>query len=186
MDEVDFSMFIDNGSLSEFSDIMYDSENKKNSQKIITIVDKCTRSPKEVTIAEKVTRSRQPSSTSRKKAVATSVTEKAKVTKTSDLEALLSQFNLPNHWIRVIPSFKIRENEPNIRASSSKASFGRLVSLSTQLLETSLKIICPGPGYDEFKSYVLSKLVQKNYKMMRHKLKIPTKIPKCINTYVLN
>ena len=60
-------MFIDNRNLSEFSDIMYDSENEKNSQKITTIVDKCTRSPKEVMIAEKVTRSRQPSSTSRKK-----------------------------------------------------------------------------------------------------------------------
>ena len=95
--------------------------------------------------------------------MATSVTEKAKVTKATDLEALLSQFNLPYHWIRVIPSFKIRENEPNICTSSSTSLFGRLVSISTRLVETLLKTICPGHGYNEFKLYILSKLVQNNY-----------------------
>ncbi len=149
-DDMDFGMFIEDGSFSGISDVMEDNENKK-------------KTPTKLTIAGKIIRSRKPSSTYTKEAVATSVTEKEKVTKTSDLDALLSQFNLPNHWTRVIPSFKIRENAPDIRTSSSKASFGRLVSLSTRLVETLLKTICPGPGYNGFKLYVLSKLVQKSH-----------------------
>ena len=160
-DDLEFRMFIEDDSMSGISDAIEEYENKKSLKKL--------------TIAERIRRSRLPSSTyTRNKddnngvAIVSTTTkpssEKDKVTKTSELEDLLSQFNLPHHWIRVIPSFKIRESESDIRASSSKASFGRLVSLCTRLIETSLKTICPGPGYEEFKSYLLSKIIQKNHK----------------------
>ena len=150
-------MFIEDESMSGISDAMKEYENEKSIKKL--------------TIVEKIIRSKLPSSTYTDQERNTdgdiinttkSAPEKDKVTKTSELVTLLSQFNLPNHWIRVIPSFKVRENEADIRASSSKASFGRLVSLSTRLIETSLKTICPGRGCEEFKSYVFSKLVEKN------------------------
>ena len=167
-DNEDFSMFIEDDSMSGISDAMKEYENEKSIKKL--------------TIAEKIIRSQLPSSTYTDQERNTdgdivnttkSAPEKDKVTKISELEALLSQFNLPNHWIRVIPSFKVRENEADVRASSSKASFGRLVSLSTRLIETSLKTICPGPGYEEFKSYVFSKLIEKNQKSHQ----TPTKDP---------
>lgn len=82
-------------------------------------------------------------------------------TRTNNLEELLKNLDIPNHWIRLIPSFRIRETSTNIKEAASMSSFARLVSLAKKMILSSLKSLCPGPGYEEFHSHVLSGLFNK-------------------------
>jgi len=81
--------------------------------------------------------------------------------RTKGLEDFLEKLNLQKHWLRVIPSFCIRETAKNIQSSSSKASFGRLASLGIRMIDSALKLLCPGPGCFVFKSHVISKMDEK-------------------------
>ena len=51
------------------------------------------------------------------------------VTRSSNFQELLMNLNLPAHWIRVIPSFRICEQMSDIESLSSKTSYTRLMSL---------------------------------------------------------
>ncbi len=76
--------------------------------------------------------------------------------RSSTLEDLLNNLHIPSHWIRLIPSFRIRENAMRIEASASKNSYNRLMSLGSKVISQSLKVLCPGPGYDQFKKELIS------------------------------
>ena len=82
-------------------------------------------------------------------------------TRTNNLEELLKNLDIPNHWIRLIPSFRIGETSTNIKEAASKSSFTQLVSLAKKMISSSLKSLCPGPGYQQFHSHVLSVLINK-------------------------
>ena len=81
--------------------------------------------------------------------------------RTNNLEELLKNLDIPNHWIRLVPSFRIREPSTNIKEAASMLSFTRLVSLAKKMISSSLKSLCPGPGYEQFHSHVLSGLFNK-------------------------
>ena len=49
--------------------------------------------------------------------------------RSSTLQELLKKLNLPSHWIRLIPSFQIREQAMTIDSTASKSSYIRLISL---------------------------------------------------------
>ena len=82
--------------------------------------------------------------------------------RTVQLGDLLNKFELANHWVRVIPSFRIRETSMDIQLAASKASFGRLTSLGIRIIDKTLKFLCPGPGYDKFRSSVFKKIENQN------------------------
>ena len=82
------------------------------------------------------------------------------LTRAEKLEQFLSNMDIPKYWIRVIPSFLIRENKVNIEESSTKKSFKRMVSLCSKIIETGVKTICPGPGYPKFRKFLLQKMNQ--------------------------
>ena len=73
-------------------------------------------------------------------------------------ENFLGHFNLPKYWLRVIPSFVLRENEPDLKECSTKKSFGRLSSLCTRIVDTAIKTIVPGPGFPKIRKYLLNKM----------------------------
>ena len=82
-------------------------------------------------------------------------------TRTNNLEELLKNLDIPNHWIRLIPSFRIRETSTNIKEAASTSSFMQLVSLVKKIISSSFKSLCPGPEYKQFHSHVLSGLFNK-------------------------
>ena len=69
------------------------------------------------------------------------------LTRAEKLENFLSNFEIPKYWLRVIPSFLVRENESDIESSTNKKAFGRMTSLCTKLVDSAIKRICPGPGH---------------------------------------
>ena len=81
---------------------------------------------------------------------------------TAQLRDLLNNLELANHWVRVIPSFRIRETSMDIQLAASKTSFGQLTSLGIRMMGKTLKFLCPGPGYDKFRSSVLKKIENQN------------------------
>jgi len=83
-----------------------------------------------------------------------------KETRAEKLEKFLSHFQIPTYWLRVIPSFVIRENEINIEETTTKKTFGRLVSLCTKLVDTSIRTLCPGPGYPKFRKHLIKRMSQ--------------------------
>ena len=84
--------------------------------------------------------------------------------RTSNLEEVLKVFNLPNYWICHIPSFRIRETSINIKESAQGRSFARLSALAMKMIESSLRLLCPGPGFDNFQSYILNEMCNKQLK----------------------
>ena len=90
--------------------------------------------------------------------IITQPTVQNKYTKTGSLLALLQKLDLPSHWIRVIPSFYVREHAKDIKAVSSKQSYGRLLSLGNRMFISCMKQLCPGPGCHEFQSTILSRM----------------------------
>ena len=81
-------------------------------------------------------------------------------TRAEKLENFLSHFEIPKYWLRVIPSFLVRENESDIQSSASKKAFGRMTSLCTKLVDSAIKRICPGPGFPKFRKYLLNKMTK--------------------------
>ena len=121
-----------------------------------------------LTIAQKIMGNRPPEpivtktkNPSPKSKTLTSTTLKRVDTKTSKLEGLLTKLNIPAHWIRVIPSFRIREQSSDIESSSSKSSYTRLLSLASKMIQGCLDTLCPGPGNTDFKHKVLIQLGEK-------------------------
>lgn len=88
--------------------------------------------------------------------------EQKNTSKTRELEDLLRKLDLANHWVRVIPSFQIRETANDIQLAASKASFGRLTSLGVRMIDKCLRLLCPGPGYDNFRKDVFKKIEIQN------------------------
>ena len=92
------------------------------------------------------------------------VNQPSSTTRTSNLNEVLNVFDLPNYWIRHIPSFKIRETSINIEESAPGRSFARLSKLAMKMLESSLRLLCPGPGFDNFQSHILNEIYNKKLK----------------------
>ena len=81
--------------------------------------------------------------------------------RSSTLHELLKKLNLPSHWIRLIPSFQIWEQAMTIDSAASKSSYVRIISLGSKVINQSLKLLYPGPGYNKFRSELITKLVTK-------------------------
>ena len=113
---------------------------------------------------EKLQRKQQSTSkdSNNKPKASTSLVTVSKSTKTLTraeiFENFIGHFNLPKYWIRVIPSFIVRENESDIKECSTKKSFGRLTSLCTRIVDTAIKTIVPGPGFPKSRKYLLNKM----------------------------
>ena len=107
---------------------------------------------KNVAIKEPKTIPRKSKKKNSKQIVAKSVPPK-QLTRAEKLEIFLSNMEIPKYWIRVIPSFLIRENEVNIEECTSKQSFKRMVTLCAKIVENTIKTICPGPGSQSQKIY---------------------------------
>ena len=83
------------------------------------------------------------------------------LTRSEKLENFLSQFNIPKYWVRVIPSFVIRENEMDIESASTKQSYLRMTSLCSKMIDIVLRTLCPGPGHRMFKKHLLQTMLEK-------------------------
>ena len=91
--------------------------------------------------------------------------------RTSNLEEVLKVLNFPNYWIRHIPLFKIRETSTNIKESAQGRSFARLSALAMKMIESLLRLLCPGPGFDNFQSYIFNHMYDELLKQKSTKLK---------------
>ena len=100
----------------------------------------------------------------------TQLTVQNKYTKTESLLGLLQKLDLPSHWIRLISSFYIHEHAKDIKAISSKESYGRLLSLGNRMLSSCMKQLCPGPGGHDVQSTILSMMttqVERTYQKLQ-------------------
>ena len=72
----------------------------------------------------------------------------------------LGYFDIPKYWIRVIPSFLVRENETDIEKCTPQKSYDRLISLCSQLITKSIKTLLPGPGFPKFRKDLFQKMCE--------------------------
>ena len=116
-----------------------------------------TRGKKDLLVSKKQNSRRSKSVSVTNKTVEKPSASTSVTTKSSTLEELLNNLHLPSHWIRLIPSFRIRENATRVDDSASKQSYLRFMSLGSKVINQSIKLLCPGPGYNQFKSELISK-----------------------------
>ena len=76
------------------------------------------------------------------------------------LEIFLGYFHITKYWIRVIPSFLVRENETDVRKCSSQISYDRLISLCSKLIIKSVKTLLPGPGFPKFRKDLFHRMCE--------------------------
>ena len=67
---------------------------------------------------------------------------------------------MPKYWVRVIPSFVIRENDMDIESACTKQSYIRFTSLCTKMIDIVLRTLCPGPGHCMFKKHLLKRMLE--------------------------
>ena len=63
------------------------------------------------------------------------------LTRAEKLENFLNKFHMPKYWVRVIPSFVIRENEMDIESASTKQSYIRFTSLCSKMIDIVLRTL---------------------------------------------